>query len=349
MNRIQQIIKEAVRDALNEAKSIKSRRLQNIVSQYGGIYRSDNRFGRQQHKGEEHYSVDLHNIADSDVIGVLGAMDAKRIANNRDLGVEYADRNGFELGPTDVIEAVRLADGEHYVMVVSRRYYSETPLVQKRDERAENKRYDGSRQYIRPRQIRNESVRSAIKEARSIKSDRLQSILSKHGGPGRQDSRFSTNQSYDLHNMRDEDIICVVPFDEYRTLFDKKYEIDHGKWSDNKSLEVWAKNQRIKLEPGDRIGALHLKDGMVLLFINRNEDCVDGRGGWMDYHEKREQRNSDKWGDGSKRYIPKHTRPFEHGQIWKNPYRRGWDKSDVADKMDAIRRYNDNPDRPTNY
>lgn len=199
--------------------------------------------------------------------------------------------------------------------------------------------------------IINEAVRDALNEAKSIKSKRLQDILTKHGGPGRMGERGHSNQTYDLHNMKDEDILCIVPFDQYRAMYDKKYSVDHGRWEDNYSLEVWAKNQGIKLEAGDRIGALELKDGNVLLFINRNEACLpDREGGWKDYYEKREKRKEDLRTDGARRYIPKHRRPFEYSQIWKNPYRKGWDKEDVDAKMDNIRQYyGKGEDRELNY
>ena len=188
---------------------------------------------------------------------------------------------------------------------------------------------------------------ASLRESRSVKSRRLQSIMSAHGGLM---GRGSGNSVYDIHNISDSDILCVIPFDEYRSLYNSKYSVDHGRWADNYSLEVWARQQGVSLEPGDRIGVLKLKDDNVVLFINRNESCVPTReGGWKSCHEKRTKREKDRSRDGANYYIPLHRRPFEHGQIWKNPYRRDWGKEVVDAKMDAIRRYNDGADRPLNY
>lgn len=160
MERLRQIINEAVRSALtslDEARSIKSKKLQSIVSQYGGIYRSDGRMGRFKHHGDEYYHSDLHNIGDEDVIGVLDSRMSENIWRNRGLWQEYANKNGIKLGPTDVIERVRLADGEHYAMLVVRRYNSnDDPVGLKRDERSYNRRYvrDGKIQYCRPSSIK---------------------------------------------------------------------------------------------------------------------------------------------------------------------------------------------------
>lgn len=154
MNTLKHIIYEAVRDALNEARSIKSPKLQRFVSQYGGIFRSDGRFGEFRHKGHERYSADLHNIGDEDVVGVVDSHRANQLLRSPGLWEGYANENGITLGPTDHLEAVRLADGEHYVMVVVRRYYSDSPLLQKRDHRAELRHNDGANGYIRPRVIR---------------------------------------------------------------------------------------------------------------------------------------------------------------------------------------------------
>ena len=187
-----------------------------------------------------------------------------------------------------------------------------------------------------------------LSEARSIKSRKLQQIISQHGGLGRHG-----NDCNDLHNMSDDDIICVMPPDKYHALWDKKYTADHWRWADNFSLDVWAKNQGIQVERGDRIEGLELNDGYYLIFINRNESCVNDykgeRGVWKDYYDKREERKRNRYMDGKNRYIPKHRRPFDYDRVWKNPYRKSWKKDDVNNMMQNIRDYNMDIERPTNY
>lgn len=178
------------------------------------------------------------------------------------------------------------------------------------------------------------AVKRVIKEERSIKSDKLQAIVSKYGGIVR-------NNGIDVHNLSDDDIITVMPYNVVREITsDKNYYVDHGRWADNFGLDAWAKRNGVKTIPGDRIGYIELKGGNdVVVVINRNEyQTKDREGeGYDAYSKKRDRREHDRNMDGSKRYIHKLYDP-ERFTMWKNPYKKTtWTSDDIDSTMDRIR------------
>ena len=182
-----------------------------------------------------------------------------------------------------------------------------------------------------------EAVNAVLNEAKSIKSKKLQDIFRKYGTP-----TGGHNMCIDLHNIKDEDIITVLPISDVVNLTsDQKHKIDHGRWVDNFGLDVWAKENGIKTIPGDRIAYVPLGNGdNAVVVINRNESQVSGREGegWDAYHQKREKRSEDRRLDGQNRYIHKLYDP-ERFTMWKNPYKKTtWTRDDINGTMDNIRK-----------
>ena len=150
LNKLKTIINEAVRNAiysLMESKSIKSRKLQQIVSKYGGFYNE----GRGRYYYPKRGLVDLHNANDEDVIGVFSNDDIRYMGKGDNDLWRFALAHGAKnLEPTDRIYLIPLADKEHHVLVVARsnaiRNYCNI-----RDERQFRKSdFDGAERYMRP-------------------------------------------------------------------------------------------------------------------------------------------------------------------------------------------------------
>lgn len=197
-----------------------------------------------------------------------------------------------------------------------------------------------------------ECVRQVINESKpGIQSKKLYTLMQQYGG-----LKKGNSNCLDIHNLKDEDIIKIMPKSVLRQLTsDKRYEVDHGKWAENYGLDAWAKSEQIKTKPGDRMSYLELGDGEnVVIVINRNENQVQGREGegWDAYHQKREKRRNDREHDGSERYIPKHKRPWAYSRQWKNPYKKtnSWNRDAIDKDMDSIRDYHAKGDnRERNY
>ena len=201
----------------------------------------------------------------------------------------------------------------------------------------------------RLRELIYECVQSVLSEGKpGIQSQKLYNIMQQHGG-------LKRTNCLDVHNLRDEDIVTVMPLAELGNITsDKRYIRDHGRWADSYGLDVWAKENGVNLIPGDRMSYMELGDGEhAVIVVNRNENQVQGREGegWDAYHQKRQQRERDKKMDGSNHYIPRYERPWNHSRIWKNPFRKEhWTQDEVDNEMDAIRDYHLKGDsRKRNY
>lgn len=193
-----------------------------------------------------------------------------------------------------------------------------------------------------------ECVRTILDESKpGIQSQKLYAILQKHGGIRKRyaGDRNGDNNGLDVHNLRDEDIVTVMPLSTLRQIqSDRRYVIDHGKWAENYALDVWAKGNNINLKPGDRMSYLELGDNEnVVIIVNRNESQVKGREGegWDAYYQKKEKRRNDGKNDGKYDYVHKYRRPWAWSRQWKNPYKRtdSWDKETIDKDMDSIRDY----------
>lgn len=189
-----------------------------------------------------------------------------------------------------------------------------------------------------------ECVRRVLNEGKpGIQSQKLYDILQKYGGIKRsyEGSRNPDNRGLDVHNLRDEDVVTVMPAAMLRQITsDKRYEVDHGRWAENFGLDAWAKSQGIRLQSGDRMAYLMLGDGQnAVIVINRNESQVEWRKGegWDAYYQKRKERSRDKMSDGKKDYIHKYKRPWAHSRHFKNPWHRELPRDVIDKEMQDIR------------
>lgn len=199
-------------------------------------------------------------------------------------------------------------------------------------------------------QIVLECVKSLLDESeRGLQSQKLYDIISQYGG-------FNKNSvmpaSYDVHNITDNDVIGVLSNEQVKQA--ERTIIGQGRYRDEQGLNAWAQKIGYEIIPGDGVVALPLGDYKNnVMVIVRNMYQANGRDGegWDNYNTKREQRKSDRDWDGSRRFIPKYKRHFEHSRMWKNPWKHepNWTRQDINKSMQALRDYHQNPDRPTNY
>lgn len=119
---LRNIIKESLRSIISEsAQGLKSKKLYDILKQYGGFSPND----------INHGVIDLHNTVDADVIGVLPNSEVYDI---QDKGRKYdhlrwvdnfglkdwAREKGYDLRPQDDVDACQLADGKNSVIIICR-------------------------------------------------------------------------------------------------------------------------------------------------------------------------------------------------------------------------------------
>lgn len=181
-----------------------------------------------------------------------------------------------------------------------------------------------------------ECVCSVLNEGKpGIQSQKLYDIVQKYG-------KIRDTKCMDIHNLRDEDVITVMPMSDIRQIMsDRRYVVDHWRWADNYALDAWAKSNGIEKIPGDRMEYLELGNGdYAVVVINRNENQVPGREGegWDAYNQKREKRKNDKVWDGKREYNPKYKRPWSYSRMWKNPYKKtNWTRDQIDDEMQSIR------------
>lgn len=201
----------------------------------------------------------------------------------------------------------------------------------------------GKRIYITESQLDVITDYVRLNEAKSIKSDKLQKIFSEHGGLKKSVySRGVHTRNYvssDFHNMSDDDILGVITRDQLNSIQSER-DVDHWRWADNYGLDIWAKENGVKLERGDRVECEELDDGMFVVYVERNAEFEhSGRdGGFKDFYNKQEERRKNRYNgfepmsDKAKAARDLRNNPFywahKHGEMrdpqsgWSNPDRR---------------------------
>lgn len=114
--KLQNLIRESVNNILFESQGLKSRKVYDAFQEYGGLHST------VKHKGQpkKPFSwVDLHNITDNDVIGIFDGQELRNITNNSNLN-DWAKENGYNIERGDLVEPLRLGDGQHYLTVIVR-------------------------------------------------------------------------------------------------------------------------------------------------------------------------------------------------------------------------------------
>lgn len=130
---------------VNEARSIKSKKLFDIVSQHGGFYKEPYLRGRKTNHDIRMTNADLHNLTDDQVLGVVSWDKIKSTIND----IRQNKLYGFV--PGDDIDYVQLNDGNYLLLMVKNahqynREYQEgdfQDLVDKMNERDRNAPYTG--------------------------------------------------------------------------------------------------------------------------------------------------------------------------------------------------------------
>lgn len=182
-----------------------------------------------------------------------------------------------------------------------------------------------------------------LNEAKSIKSEKLQKIFSEHGGLWKdQLSRGRHMRNYvssDFHNMSDDDILGVISKEQLDDI-QHGHTVDHWRWADNYGLDIWAKENGVNLERGDRVEYERLGDGMYLVYVERNAEFeYSGReGGFKDFHNKKEERRMNSHHDG---FEPMTDKAKAARDLRKNPYYWSHKNGNVRDAQSGW----SNPDR----
>lgn len=131
---------------VNEAKSIKSKKLFDIVKQHGGFYQDSWQRNRKTNHDIRMTNADLHNLTDDQVIGVVDYDKIKETIKD----IRKNSLYGFVSG--DDIDYIQLMDGKYLLLLVknanqykSREYQKGDfqDLVDKKIERDKNKPYKG--------------------------------------------------------------------------------------------------------------------------------------------------------------------------------------------------------------
>ena len=187
-------------------------------------------------------------------------------------------------------------------------------------------------------QIVLECVKSILDESeRGLQSQKLYDIISQYGG-------FNKNSvlpaSYDVHNITDNDVIGVLSNEQVKQA--ERTIIGQGRYRDEQGLNAWAQKIGYEVIPGDGVVAIPLGDYKNnVIVIVRNLHQANGRDGegWDKTYQERERRKSDRENDGSKRYIPKHKRPWAWDRQWKNAYKKtpSWNRQAIDNDMQSIR------------
>ena len=112
---LRNIVGNIVHEVLCEAKSIKSDKLQDIIKQHGGLgsYHGPN--------GRNYVNTDLHNMDDSQVVGVVSYDKLNKIqglsSNSYAALRDYAIKNGFQVEKEDIVDYERLRDGMYLIYI----------------------------------------------------------------------------------------------------------------------------------------------------------------------------------------------------------------------------------------
>jgi hypothetical protein len=107
---------------LDEAKSIKSKKLQDIFRQHGGLKKH-----RFNYHTRTYATTDLHNMQDNNILGVINREQLRQIQSGHDVdhwrwadnyGLDHWAKNkGVELQRGDRVESLELADGMFLIYV----------------------------------------------------------------------------------------------------------------------------------------------------------------------------------------------------------------------------------------
>ena len=205
--------------------------------------------------------------------------------------------------------------------------------------------------YITESQLDKIVESTKIDEARSIKSKKLQKILSQHGGIARswysRGMHTSNSVSTDIHNMPDEDILGVLSPAQLEEI-QKGHTVDHWRWADNYGLDIWAKENGVQLERGDRVESQKLGDGMYLIFVERNAEFeYSGReGGYKEYATKKNEREKnnpykdsqakrvkDKFYKPDKGFRPVTDKAWAARSLRRNPYFWAYKRGEMRDRQ----------------
>ena len=187
------------------------------------------------------------------------------------------------------------------------------------------------------RKVVNESLSEIdltnLNESKSIKSGKLQKIFSEHGGLWKDNlSRGRHVRNYaatDFHNMSDADVLGVINKEQLDNI-QRGHTIDHWRWADNKGLDIWAKENGVNLERGDRVEYEKLGDGMYLVYVERNAEFEhSGReGGFKDFYNKKEERRVNGRHDG---FEPMSDKAKAARDLRHNPYFWGHKNGEMRD------------------
>jgi len=181
-----------------------------------------------------------------------------------------------------------------------------------------------------------------IEEAKSIKSGKLQQILTQHGGfkkdPYMRNRHFKNYAATDFHNMQDGDVLGVITRDQLNNI-QRGHTVDHWRWADNYGLDKWAKENGVQMERGDRVEYEELQDGMFLVYVERNAEFEhSGReGGFKDFYEKKQQRRMNNV-DG---YQPMTDKAKAARDLRHNPYYWAHKRGEMRDTQSGW----NNPER----
>lgn len=138
--------------------------------------------------------------------------------------------------------------------------------------------------------INEDAFRMLMGEARGLKSKKLFDILKTHGGwdsGKRMVGHHKTYASSDWHNMIDDDIIGVMPYEKLNRI-----------GFDDRILTSWAKENGYNLDATDTVQTEKLGDGNYLVYIDRNAYFDRRRptkeGGFKDLYNKKAERERNK-------------------------------------------------------
>ena len=176
------------------------------------------------------------------------------------------------------------------------------------------------------------AINEKLNESRGIRSKKIYDAIKSHGGIDKDDIYYPV---YDLHNLTDDEFVCVMPNKKVSEIR-SGHNVDMGKYIDNFGLLSWAKQNGVDVIPGDNVEAIRLGDKKnSLIVIVRNEKLYKNReDGWRNYWNKRQEREKNLWSDGKKHYFWTNK---EAEDIFKNPYFKNWPRAAQEKKMDKAR------------
>lgn len=129
---------------LEESRSLKSQKLQDIFKEHGGLYKSSLSRGRHS---RNFVSYDFHNMPDEDVVCVITRDQLIDIERKPDYTLRnFARDRGYEVEPGDEVESERLGDGNYLIYVARNAYFEHTnreggfkDFFKKQEERRKNR------------------------------------------------------------------------------------------------------------------------------------------------------------------------------------------------------------------